>query len=109
MLGNVRQVRCKSGKRHAMVSALKQAIEVKDSTLVVQYEVKASNGFDANPAYTPYTPLLQIDPTASHDLLALHIGLDLAARRNSDAHTRAEVCRAQELTCVYTCVPPICA
>jgi hypothetical protein len=34
-----------AGKRHAMVSALKQAIEVKDSTLVVQYEVKASNGF----------------------------------------------------------------
>ena len=28
-----------------MASALKKPIEVKDSTLVVQYEVKANNGF----------------------------------------------------------------
>ena len=34
-----------AGKRHAMASALKKSIEVKDSTLVVQYEVKASSGF----------------------------------------------------------------
>jgi hypothetical protein len=34
-----------AGKRHAMASALKKSIEVKDSPLVVQYEVKASSGF----------------------------------------------------------------
>ncbi len=34
-----------------MASALKEAIEVKDSTLVVQYEVKASGGFACDGAY----------------------------------------------------------
>jgi len=40
-----------AGKRHAMARALTSSLEIKDSTLVVQYEVQASNGFACDGAY----------------------------------------------------------
>ena len=40
-----------AGKRHAMAAALKDTIAVKDSTLVVQYEIKASEGVSCDGAY----------------------------------------------------------
>uniref|UniRef100_A0A7S0DZ29 Calnexin n=1 Tax=Hanusia phi TaxID=3032 RepID=A0A7S0DZ29_9CRYP len=40
-----------AGQKHALSSAFEKAIEVQDSTFVVQYEVKATNGLACDGAY----------------------------------------------------------